>query len=350
MKIGIIGLPGSGKTTLFNALTGSSAELQSGKKDANISIVAVPDDRLGVLTGMYNPKKTVHAQIQFVDPQGNISSEDARAGGKGAATEEVLRLLRPADALAVVVRNFESLGSVPSPQADFDTLESEMILTDLISIEKRLERLEKECNKGKKDGLVELELLREAKAALDAGKALRTFPHIVNAQVLKGFTFLSAKPCITVINSGDDEEMNRLTLMLPEGVSSVEVKARLEMELSQLEPDEAEVFRSEMGLKESATQELIRASYSLLGLISFFTVGEDEVRAWNITNGMNAQKSAGAVHSDIEKGFIRAEVVAYDDLIAAKSYQAAQKAGKVRLEGKEYIVRDGDIINFRFNV
>lgn len=350
MKIGIIGLPSSGKTTLFSALTGALSNTTSGKKDANIAIVSVPDDRLGVLTGMYNPKKTVHAQIQFVDPEANVSSADAKAGGKSASAEDFLRLLRPADALAVVIRNFEFLGETPSPQADFDELESEMILTDLISVEKRLERLEKECAKGRKDGAVELELLREAKVSLDAGKALRTLPHIVNAQALKGFTFLSAKPCVVVINSGDDVEIEKLQLSLPDGVFSVEVKARLEMELSQLEPEEAEVFRAEMGINESATKEFIRASYSLLGLISFFTVGEDEVRAWNITNGMNAQKAAGVIHSDIEKGFIRAEVVAYDDLIAAKTYQSAQKAGKVRLEGKEYIVKDGDIINFRFNV
>lgn len=348
MEIGIVGLPGSGKTTIFNALTGSEAETSAysgGRKSPNIAQVKVPDERLEVLTRMYRPKKTTPAIIQYIDIGGGIG-----AGEKRDSVDEILRLLRPSDALVHVVRCFELAGQAPDPGSDLDEFESELILTDLMIVEKRLERLEKEVRKGKKGDPKELELLQKAHRILDAGKALRSDEEITGAPELKGYAFLSAKPCIVVLNLGENNEPGGIKINLPQGATAVELKGSLEMELAQLGSEEAELFRQEMGLPEPATYRLIRESYRLLGLISFFTVGEDEVKAWTIRKATRAQKAAGAIHSDIQKGFIRAEVVAFDDLSAAGDYHAAQKAGRVRLEGKEYIVKDGDVINFRFNV
>ena len=348
MEIGIVGLPGSGKTTVFNALTGSEAETAAysgGKKAPNIAQVKVPDSRLDVLSGMYSPKKTTPAIIQYIDIGGGLAAKE-----KKNSMEEILRLLRPSDALVHVIRCFDIAGQPPHPQEDLDEFESELILTDLMIVEKRLERLEKEVKKGKKGDPRELELLQKARDLLDAGHALRTNEEITSAPELKGYAFLSAKPCITVLNLAEDTDQESVQITLPEGVTSIAIKGSLEMELAQLDEDDAKAFRQDMDLPEPATYRLIRESYRLLGLISFFTVGEDEVKAWTIRQGTPAQKAAGAIHSDIQKGFIRAEVVAFQDLATAKSYSAAQKAGKVRLEGKEYIVQDGDVINFRFNV
>ncbi len=348
MEIGIVGLPGSGKTTIFNALTGSEAETSAysgGKKAPNIAQVKVPDQRLQVLSEMYSPKKTTHAIIQYIDIGGGIRTKE-----KKESLDEILRLLRPSDALVHVVRCFELAGQAPSPQADLDEFESELILTDLLIVEKRLERLEKEVKKGKKGDPKELELLQKAQEILDSGKALRSDNQITSAPELKGYAFLSAKPCIVVLNMGEEDDTGQLTVELPEGVPAIELKGSLEMELAQLEEEEAAMFRQDMALPEPATYRLIQESYQLLGLISFFTVGEDEVKAWTIKKGTHAQKAAGVIHSDIQKGFIRAEVVAFEDLAKAGDYHAAQKAGKVRLEGKEYIVQDGDVINFRFNI
>jgi len=348
MEIGIVGLPACGKTTIFNALTGSEAETSAysgGKKAPNIAQVKVPDSRLQVLSSMYRPKKTTPAIIQYIDIGGGLGGQDKRD-----SMEEILRLLRPCDALVHVVRCFELAGQAPDPQSDMDEFESELILTDLMVVEKRLERLEKEVKKGKKGDPRELELLQKAHEILDAGTALRSDREITTAQELRGYAFLSAKPCIVVLNLGEDDEQGTVKIEAPQGMPSIGLKGSLEMELSQLGEEEAELFRQDMGLPEPATYRLIRESYDLLGLISFFTVGDDEVKAWTIRKGTRAQKAAGAIHSDIEKGFIRAEVVAFDDLSQAGDYQSAQKAGKVRLEGKEYVVQDGDVINFRFNV
>lgn len=354
MKIGIVGLAGSGKTTIFNALTGARVEVSSysgAKKDPNLAVVGVPDSRLERLSGMYKPKKTVPVQVQYVDVATALPGKDGGEGGpKDASMDEILRLLRPVDALVMVIRNFDRMGEPATPQKDLEAFESEMILTDLIAVERRLERLEKELAKAKKGDPKEFELLKKARGVLDSGKALRTFPEIINYPALRGHAFLSAKPCIVVLNSGDDVEQGKVVLEAPAGVVVLEIKGRLEMELAQLAPDEADVFRLELGLSRPATYRLIQESYKLLGLIYFFTVGDDEVRAWNIVAGTTAQKAAGVIHSDIEKGFIRAEVVSYDDLTSYGAYGEAQKAGRVRLEGKEYVVRDGDVVNFRFNV
>ena len=349
MEIGIVGLPASGKTTIFNALTGSEAEVSAfkgGKKDPNLAVVEVPDPRLQDLSSMYNPKKTTPAQVRYTDIGGTVSARDGES-----SMDELLRLLRPVDALINVVRNFEFAGEAPSPQDDFDALESELVFSDLMTVEKRVEKLEKEITKAKRGNPQELELLKRAREILDSGKALRAFPDIAGDPLLRGYAFLSAKPCSVVLNSDDDADMGACSLELPEGVTMLEIKGRIEMELAQLADEEAELFRDDMGLTdEPATNMLIRKSYEFLGLISFFTVGPDEVKAWTLRKNTPAPKAAGVIHSDIEKGFIRAEVVSYEHLMDAGSHSAAQKAGNVRLEGRDYIVHDGDVINFRFNV
>ncbi len=348
MKLGIVGLPGSGKTTIFNALTGSTAELsayQGGKRDANLAVVRVPDRRLDRLSSMYSPKKTTPAQIQYVDVGGSVSAKKT-----DASMDEFMRFIRPVDALVHVVRNFERAGEPPRPAEDLDALESEFILADLITVENRLERLNRETARGKRCDPKELEVLEECHKVLEKGEALRAYPDLARSPMLRGYALLSAKPCILVLNSGDEVELGATKLSAPRGVISLEIKGRLEMELTQLSPEEAVLFREDLGLDEPATFRLIRESYRLLDLISFFTVGKDEVRAWTIRLDTRAQQAAGAVHSDMERGFIRAEVVSYKDLMACGNYSAAQRAGKVRLEGREYLVMDGDIINFRFNV
>jgi GTP-binding protein YchF len=349
MKIGIVGISGSGKTTIFNALTGSVAEVsayQKGKKDPNLAVVRVPDSRLDRLSSMYNPKKTTHTQVQYVDIGGTVSARE----GMESSMDELLKLLHPVDALVHVVRNFDRSGEPPRPQEDLDALESELILTDLIILEKKIERLEKEITKARKENPEELELLKKAGKIMERGEALRGYPEIAQSPILKGYAFLSAKPCIVVLNTGDEVELGTTELQIPNAIVLVELKGRLEMELAQLSPEEAELFREDMGLEEPATSRLIKESYQLLGLISLFTVGKDEVRAWPIRQDTPAQQAAGAIHSDMEKGFIRAEVVSYDDLMACGNHSAAQKAGKVRLEGKNYLVQDGDIVDIRFNV
>lgn len=347
MKIGIVGLPGSGKTTIFNALTGSSVETSAypgGRRDPNLAVVKVPDQRLERLAALYTPRRVVPAQVQYVDVAGTISKEEGQK-----AMDELLNLLRPVDALIHVVRGFPFGGLEPRPQEDYESFESELIFTDLLVVERRLERLTADRKKGKKGDPVEMELLQRAKALLEREEPLRADPELARAPELRGYAFLSAKPCMVVLNL-PDEAQGPPPLEPAPGTIVIPIRGNLEMELAQLEGEEAEAFREEMGGDEPATNQVIRESYRFLGLISFFTVGEDEVRAWTIRRGTNAQRAAGAIHSDLEKGFIRAEVVSYDDLMAAGSYAAAQKAGKVRLEGKDYIVQDGDILNIRFNV
>ena len=349
MKIGIVGISGSGKTTIFNAITGSVAEVsayQKGKKDPNLAVVRVPDSRLDILSSMYKPKKTTYARVQYVDIGGTVSAGE----GMESSMDELLKLLHPVDALIHVVRNFDRSGEPPKPQKDLEALESELILTDLIILEKKIERLEKEITKAGKGNPEELDFLKKAGEILERGEALRGYPKIAQSPILKGYALLSAKPCIVVLNTGDEVELGTTELQIPNAIVLVELKGRLEMELAQLSPEEAEPFREDLGLEEPATLRLIKKSYQLLGLISLFTVGTDEVRAWPIRQDTPAQRAAGAIHSDMERGFIRAEVVSYDDLMACGNHSAAQKAGKVRLEGKNYLVQDGDIVDIRFNV
>ncbi len=351
MKIGIVGLPSSGKTTIFHCLTGVGAELDAqrphGKgQDANLRQVPVPDRRLDVLTKMYEPRKTTHAQVQYVDVAGELKARD----GESKGLDELLRHLRPVDALLHVVRAFEWAGTPPTPREDYERLEEEIVFADLMIVERRLERMEQEHKKGRKYDPEEHDLLKRAQALLEAGRPLRVDPELREAQKLRGYAFLSAKPEIVCLNLGEGMEEGEIDLELEQGTPLVGIKGAVEQEILELSPEEQEAFREEMGIEEPAMHVLIRESYRLLGLISFFTVGKDEVRAWTIKEGTTALKAAGVIHSDIERGFIRAEVVAYDDLVSLGSYGACQKAGKVRLEGKDYVVKDGDIIHFRFNV
>ncbi|MBA2849831.1 hypothetical protein HNQ76_002233 [Thermosulfuriphilus ammonigenes] len=346
MKIGIIGLPGSGKTTIFNALTGRGAELSRAgawHRGTNLAVVQVPDARLSALARLFNPSKITPATVEFVDVAVEFSEDKARDG----RLEELIAALRPAQALFHVVRAFDLAGLPPQPQADLDRLESELVITDLISVERRLERLEKDAKRGKRPPAREYELLLKAREMLEAGRPLRLDREISEAPELKGFAFLTAKPVVVVLNLGDEAEAPSLKV---EAAALVVIRGALELEVSQLPSEEAEVFRKEYGLYESAVDHLIQAGYRVLDLISFFTAGEKEVRAWTIRAGTTAVKAAGAVHSDMERGFIRAEVIFWEDLVRLGSYQAAREEGLLRLEGRDYIVQDGDVVIFRFKV
>ncbi len=346
LKIGVVGLPLSGKSTVFSAITGSLGVATQGKGrlEPNLATVKVPDPRVEELSKIYSPQKTTHAQVQYVDL---AEGATAHGGSKEKELDYLIHHLNEVNALVHVVRNFHRAGEPPTPQSDFEAFEEELILADLMMVEKRIDRLGREITKGKKGDPAELELLKQAKEVLESQRALRGCEFIHEPQ-LKGYGFLSAKPCIVVLNSDESSELPKTEL--PPGLPVVEVHAKLEVEILELPPEEAQGFREEMGIVEPATHRLIRESYSLLDLISFFTVGEDEVRAWTIRRGTTAQKAAGVIHSDIEKGFIRAEVLSYEDHLRYGTFKAAQKAGKVRLEGKDYLVQDGDIMSFRFNV
>lgn len=351
MKLGIIGFQGAGKTTLFNVLTGQDLPIDYGDKyhkEANIGIARVPDERLKFLGDFHKPEKLTYATVQFVDQR--IEREERE--GKRELGEEFLSNIRSADALIHVVRCFEHpvLGP-PVPVKDIQLLENELILADYMVVEKRLERLKKEEQRGRKANPVELGLLRRCLEILEGNKPLREFEDIATAPELRGYAFLSSEPMILVLNQDEEGKGQVDASSFPYRYDArLTIKGKLEMELSQLSSEEALEFMADFGIEHLAREELIKLSYHTLGLISFFTVGKDEVKAWTIKSGTSALKAAGVVHSDMERGFIRAEVIHYDDLIEFGSYKNAQKKGKVRLEGKEYLVKDGDIITFRFNI
>lgn len=357
MKLGIIGLPGSGKTTVFRALTGATdVEDRRGRQEAGLGMVTVEDPRMDLLTAHFKPKKVTPVHVEYTDVPG-LTGE-----GKPGRTmgDKFLALVRPLDALVHCVRDFDSpaLGA-PDAIRDYTAVEEEMILSDLAVVEKRLERVEKDVQRGKRELAEELEALQRAKKILDDGKPLRTAPELADSDKLRGFAFLSSKPELVLLNVGDGtpSEKIRETIQSIEALVADQSKVALdwlyadtEAEIARLSPEEAKEFLADLGLKQSAKDRIILTSFALLNLIVFFTCGDPEVRAWPLERGRSAQKAAGTVHSDMEKGFIRAEVVAYDDFIQAGSMPAAHKAGKVRLEGKEYEVKDGDIVLFRFNV
>ncbi|MFC1869005.1 DUF933 domain-containing protein [Thermodesulfobacteriota bacterium] len=343
MKSGIIGLPQSGRTTIFEALTGARSEesLKGSRKDQRISTVRVMDERIDFLSRMYKPKKTTRAQVEYLLPSEVLSGSES----------VVWNQVRICDALIHVVRNFPDASEAqPQSEDDFRRLDEDMILNDLIVAEKKIERIKLDLKRGKKPNDDEHFLIKSCRELLEGGKPLRERPELASAPALKGFTFLSAKPQLVIINNGDDDES------LPEWKSELEnieilaVRGRLEMEIASMSDKEAEEFLVEYNIEKSALDRLIKSSYKILNLISFFTVGEDEVKAWTISRGTPALVAAGEVHSDIQKGFIRAELLSFDDLQEYGSFKEAKSAGRVRLEGKEYIVQDGDIINFRFNI
>ncbi len=352
MKVGMIGFARSGKTTVFNAITGAQADVGAyGSREANLAVIKVPDARVDRLAEIYHPKKKTYAEFEFID----IAPAEGADPDK-ALDNAALNLLKNADALVHVVRAFENenvmhpLGSV-NPARDVDALEEELMLIDLIIIEKRLERLEKEHRKDR-----EYELLRRCKDHIEQGAPLRDIE--LNEQeeiLLRSYTFLSQKPMLLLGNHGEDA----LGRDDPAGLAESAQKhclthlafcGALEMDVSQLPEDERAPFREELGLGEESRIRFIQFAYEMLGLISFLTAGEPEVRAWTIHRGTHAVDAAGVIHSDIKRGFIRAETVAYDDFIQAGAMAKAKEKGKVRLEGKDYIVKDGDMILFRFNV
>jgi hypothetical protein len=359
LRAALIGLDGNGKTTLFQLMT-AARDAPRGKGDVNIGISKVPDARLDRLTAMYNPRKRVPATVEFTDIIG-----PARTGAQALVD---VAAYKNADALVHVVRAFHD-EAVPHPSGSVDpardaqTMEDELILADLGVLERRLERIEKDLKKARTPELdKERDLVDRCKAALEDGRPLRALELTGDdLKRLRGFQLLSAKPLLLVINLDETDlstvgasvdkaaAQTGLTAFLAHAATrAVAVCGKIELEIAQLEGPDATAFLSDLGLTESGLDRVIRASYDLLGYVSFFTVGDDECRAWSIPRDTPAQLAAGEIHSDIARGFIRAEVVAYDALIARGSMAACRDHGEVRLEGKEYIVKDGDIINFRF--
>ncbi len=365
LKAALVGFGSSGKTTLFQLMTSAreSGRAAHGKGEATIGISKVPDARLDRLTSVYNPRKHVPATVEF--------SDFAAPGGTSAAQTLVdVAAYKNADALVHVVRAFQDptsphpAGSV-NPARDAQGMEDELILADLGVAERRLERLDKDLKKSRSADLErEREVVALCRTALEEGRSLRTLDlHGDDLKRLRGFQFLSAKPLLIVINLDEQQltagqgathveraaEATGLTPFLSHArTAAVAVCAKIELEIAQLEAADRSSFLADLGLAESGLDRVIRASYDLLGYISFFTVGEDECRAWSIPKGTPAQLAAGEIHSDIARGFIRAEVVSYDALINRGSMAVCRDHGEVRLEGKEYLVQDGDIINFRF--
>jgi GTP-binding protein YchF len=361
LRAALIGTSSTGKTTLFQLMT-HAPEVPRGKGDVNIGISKVPDSRLDTLTAMYNPRKRVPATIEFAD-----LAAPTRTGGGAQALVDVAAY-KNADALVHVVRAFMN-PAVPhpagaiNPARDAQIMEDELILADIGVAERRLERLDKDLKKMRSADLEqERDLLQRCREALENATPLRALQlPAPDLKRLRGFQLLSAKPLLLVINVDEADlpsvganveraaERTGLTAFLARAATrAVALCATMELEIAQLEPHDAAAFLSDLGLQESGLDRVIRATYDLLGYISFFTVGDDECRAWSIARGTSAQEAAGEIHSDIQRGFIRAEVVAYDILIARGSMQASREHGEVRLEGKEHIVQDGDIINFRF--
>ena len=358
LRAGLFGFPSSGKTALFQLLTSArDAPRAGGKAEANVGVARVPDERLDRLSAMFNPRKHVPATVEFADVAGT--------GGAQTGAQALLDLapFRNADALLHVVRMFRD-PSVPHPAGTIDpardvrTMEDEIILADLGVVERRLERLERDLKKGSNPELSkERDILLRCKTALEGGQPLRALGLSADeAKRLRGFQLLSAKPLLLVLNLDEADlpqadEAVRIagveSFMAGAATRAVPICAKIELEIAQLDPADAAAFMTDLGLRESGLDRVIRASYDLLGYISFFTVGEDECRAWSIPRNTSAVLAAGEIHSDISRGFIRAEVVGYDQLIARGTLAACRDHGELRLEGKEYVVNDGDVINFR---
>lgn len=360
MKIGLIGLPKSGKTTIFNALTRSSAEVaeySSGKLEPNIAVVDVDDERVDVLSRMYEPKRTIRASIDVMDFVGVEKGGEHRDLFSGPA----MGLVKTSDALAAVVRNFhndvlDSTLGPPSPADDVAAVYGELILSDLVLVETRLERIDADHQRGKKtpQSQAEQKLLQMVQQALSEDRPVSSLDLTADQRKsLSGYQLLSAKPFVVIVNSDEDRYGADAALIdqLGEQFRTVEFAGNFEMELAQFDDqEEADAFMEDFGISESARARLTTVAYEALGLISFFTVGPDEVRAWTIHRGETAVDAAGTIHSDLARGFIRAECFSYDDLIAAGNEQGVKSQGKFRLEGKEYQVADGDILNIRFSV
>ncbi len=356
MKLGIIGLPQSGKTTLFNAVTRGDAPtgISAGRVQVNTAVVDVPDPRVDKLSAMFNPKKTIYAKITYAD----IAGLDGSAG-KSGISGVLLNQLTQMDGFIHVVRCFED-DNVPhisgnvNAARDLETMDTEFILNDLIVVERKLERLADERRKGAgRDKTTidrEIGLFEKMQNALSQEIPLRDMELSNDDEnILSGFGFLSLKPVLVVLNLAEGQTAPKIEYSHQHS-RVVDLQGKLEMDMAQLSPEDAELFMAEYNIVELSLNRMIKLSYDLLGQLSFFTVGPDECRAWTVRNGAFAPEAAGAIHSDLQKGFIRAEVVAYEDLISAGSMNDVKSKGKLRLEGKEYPVKDGDILNIRFNI
>ena len=362
MKLGILGLPNVGKSTLFNAITNAGAESANYPFctiDPNVGMVAVPDTRLDKLSEMYRPKKTTPAVIEFVDIAGLVKGA-SRGEGLG---NKFLGNVRATDAIVHVVRCFDDDNVIhvegsTDPIRDIDTIDLELVMADLEMVERRIDKARKAA-KGDKKFLQEAEDFEGLRGWLNDGKSARSYEAVDIAAEYPDCELLSLKPVIYAANLDETGFADPASVpyyqqvaqrAAEQGAQVIPVCAKLEEEIAQLEPEEKQMFLDDLGVAESGLDRLVKASYTLLGLISYLTSGEDECRAWTITRGTKAPQAAGKIHSDFERGFIRAEVVSYDDLMVCGTMAAAREKGLIRSEGKEYVVQDGDIILFRFNV
>lgn len=359
---GIVGLPNVGKSTIFNALTSAGAQASNypfTTIDPNVGVVDMPDERLAKLAVIYQPKKLTPTIMEFVDIAGLVKGA---AQGEGLGNK-FLANIREVDAIAHVVRCFEDpnvihVAGKVDPKADIEVIEAELMLADLDAVEKRLFKAEKMVKTGDKKTADEVEFMRRLKEMLAKGEPIRRGAHSDDELAwLRSYALLSSKPVLYVANVAEDmvDKPNPYVdavkkIAAEEGAGVVVISGQVEGEIAQLPLEERKEYLSGMGLKESGLDRMIRAGYDLLGLITYFTAGEKEVRAWTITKGTKAPQAAGKIHTDFEKGFIRAEVFHYDDLMKLKTEQAVKAAGLLRSEGKEYVVKDGDIMLFRFNV